>query len=199
MKKLQIKVPVILPMVPKEKDACVERLIKELEIIDGLEKVHISNEEADGVPQLCFHYDPDIISIDRIQNLAERTGAKITEKYGYLLIEVSGIRHTRHARNIERSLLAIDGVLEASVTAAGLLRLEYVKHEVKFEEINAKLEKENLKVEKSSSDGENDFSTTEKSSEDLKEQEDENHANKDDDHDHKHGGILGKNTELIFA
>jgi len=202
MKKLQIKIPVVLPKVPNEKDTCVERLIKELEAEDGLDKVHVASEEADGVPQLCFHYDPDIISIDRIQNLAERAGAKITEKYGHLLIEVSGIRHTRHARNIERSLLAIGGVLEASVTAAGLVRLEYDKQEVNFDEISATLEKENLKVEKSSSDVENGFSSAEKSSEDskAKEVEEKNHEHKEgEDHDHKHGGIFGKNTELIFA
>ena len=202
MKKLQIKIPVVLPKVPNEKDSCVERLIKELEAEDGLAKVHVASEEADGVPQLCFHYDPDIISIDRIQNLAERAGAEITEKYGHLLIEVSGIRHTRHARNIERSLLAIGGVLEASVTAAGLVRLEYDKHEVNFDEISATLEKENLKVEKSSSNEGNSFSSAEKSSEDSKEKEveEKNHEHKEGkDHDHKHGGIFGKNTELIFA
>jgi len=202
MKKLQIKIPVVLPKVPNEKDSCVERLIKELEAEDGLDKVHVASEEADGVPQLCFHYDPDIISIDRIQNLAERAGAKITEKYGHFLIEVSGIRHTRHARNIERSLLAIGGVLEASVTAAGLVRLEYDKQEVNFDEISATLEKENLKVEKSSSDEGHGFSSAEKSSEDSKEKEVEGkiHEHKEgEDHDHKHGGIFGKNTELIFA
>ena len=83
MKKLKIKIPVILPQVPNEKDACVERLIKELEAENGLEKVHIADDQEDTVPQLCFHYDPDIISIDRIQSLAERTGAEITEKYGF--------------------------------------------------------------------------------------------------------------------
>jgi Cd2+/Zn2+-exporting ATPase len=202
MKKLQIKIPVVLPKVPNEKDSCVERLIKELEAEDGLDKVHVASEEADGVPQLCFHYEPEIISIDRIQNLAERAGAKITEKYGHLLIEVSGIRHTRHARKIERSLLAIGGVLEASVTAAGLVRLEYDKHELSFDEISATLEKENLKVEKSSSDEGNGFSSAEKSSEDSKEKEVEEKIQEHKeggDHDHKHGGIFGKNTELIFA
>jgi len=76
MKKLQIKIPVVLPKVPNEKDSCVERLIKELEAEDGLDKVHVASEESDGVPQLCFHYDPDIISIDRIQNFGRTSGCK---------------------------------------------------------------------------------------------------------------------------
>ena len=210
MKKLQLKIPVLLPQVPNEKDACVKRLIKELEAEEGLEKVHIADEQADSVPQLCFHYDPDIISIDRIQTLAERTGAEITEKYGHLLIEVSGIRHTRHARLVEKKLLDIDGVLEASANAGGMIRLEYDKRETSFEGISAKLEKENLKVNKSSSADENGFVPAEKDPEKLNEEDkkgkEEGHQDKDGhSHEegegdaHEHGGIFGKNTELIFA
>ena len=210
MKKLQLKIPVLLPQVPNEKDACVKRLIKELEAEEGLEKVHIADEQADSVPQLCFHYDPDIISIDRIQSLAERTGAEITEKYAHLLIEVNGIRHTRQARTIEKSLLAIEGVLEASATAGGLIRLEYDKRETNLEEISARLEKENLKVDKSSSADEDGFEPAEKDPEKLNERDkkgkEEGHQDKDGhSHEegegdaHEHGGIFGKNTELIFA
>ena len=210
MKKLQLKIPVILPQVPNEKDACVKRLIKELEAEEGLEKVHIADEQEDSVPQLCFHYDPDIISIDRIQTLAERTGAEITEKYGHLLIEVSGIRHTRHARLVEKKLLDIDGVLEASANAGGMIRLEYDKRETSFEGISAKLEKEDLKVNKSSSADENGFVSAEKDPEKLNEEDkkgkEADHKDKGghdheegEDHAHAHGGIFGKNTELIFA
>ena len=216
MKKLQLKIPVLLPQVPNEKDTCVQRLIAGLEAKEGLEKVHIVDDQEDTVPQLCFHYDPDIISIDRIQSLAENAGAEITEKYGHLLLEVEGIRHTRHARTIEKSLLNIEGVLEASANAGGMIRLEYDKRETSFEAINARLEKENLQVKKSSSGHKNGFKSSEKTSDELikknkmsqkhqHEDEDElNHKEGDshgagEEHSHSHGGIFGKNTELIFA
>jgi Cd2+/Zn2+-exporting ATPase len=216
MKKLQLKIPVLLPQVPNEKDTCVQRLIEELEAKEGLYKVHIKDDQEDTVPQLCFHYDPDIISIDRIQSLAERTGAEITEKYGHLLIEVDGIRHTRHARTIEKSLLSIKGVLEASANAGGMIRLEYDKHKTTFNEIITKLEKENLQVKKSSSFHENGFNSSEKTSDELnkgnKMSQEQQHEDKDvqnqkeadshgagEEHSHSHGGIFGKNTELIFA
>jgi len=216
MKKLELKILVLLPQVPNEKDTCVQRLIEELEAKEGLDKVHIIDDQDDTVPQLCFHYDPDIISIDRIQSLAERTGAEITEKYGHFLIEVEGIRHTRHARTIEKSLLNIKGVLEASANAGGMIRLEYDKRETSFDEITTKLEKENLQVKKSSSGHENGFKSSEKTSDKLNkenkmsqeqqhEDEDElNHKEADshgagEEHSHAHGGIFGKNTELIFA
>lgn len=82
MEKLQLKISVILPQVPNEKDSCVERLIQKLQAKEGIEKVHIADANGANVPQLCFHYDPDIISIDRIQSLAESTGAEITENTG---------------------------------------------------------------------------------------------------------------------
>ncbi|PTX44505.1 Cd2+/Zn2+-exporting ATPase [Christiangramia gaetbulicola] len=216
MKKLQLKIPVLLPQVPNEKDTCVQRLIEELEAKEGLDKVHIKDDQEDTVPQLCFHYDPDIISIDRIQSLAERTGAEITEKYGHFLIEVEGIRHTRHARTIEKSLLNTNGVLEGSANAGGMIRLEYDKRETSFDEITTKLKKENLQVKKSSSGHDNGFKSSEKTSDELNKEnemiqehqhevEDElNHEEADshgagEEHSHAHGGIFGKNTELIFA
>lgn len=59
MKKLQIKIPLLLPEVPDEKDQCVAKLIERLKNKEGLEKVHIADETDNGVPQLCFHYDPE--------------------------------------------------------------------------------------------------------------------------------------------
>ncbi len=210
MKKLQLKIPVILPQVSSEKDPCVKRLIKELEAKRGIEKVYVSDANGDGVPQLCFHYDPDIISIDRIQSLAEQTGAEITERYGHLLIEVKGIKHTRQVRSIEKSLLAINGILEASVSASGMIRLEFDKKKTSFDEISKKIEKENLQVQRSSSN-ENDYAEeskkkqTHSKKEDTKEQTStEGHKHKEgESHEegkqHAHGGIFGKNTELIFS
>lgn len=210
MKKLQLKIPVILPQVPNEKDTCVERLIQELQAKEGIEKVHVTDANGDDVPQLCFHYDPDIISIDRIQSLAESTGAEITEKYGHLLIEVKGIRHTRQARSLEKSLLAINGVLEASVSASGMVRLEFDKKQTNFEEISKQIEKEDLQVQRSSSN-ENDYAKVSRKKQEPSKKEDTKEQTSTEGHEHKegdtheegeahaHGGIFGKNTELIFS
>ncbi len=210
MKKLQLKIPVILPQVPNEKDTCVERLIEALQAKDGIEKVHVADADGDGVPQLCFHYDPDMISIDRIQSLAERTGAAITEKYGHLLVQVEGIRHTRQARSIEKSLLRINGVLEASVSASGMVRLEFDKKETNFDEISKKIEMEDLQVQRSSSN-ENDHTEVSRKKQERSKKEDtkertsaEGQGHKEGEshgegEEHAHGGVFGKNTELIFS
>lgn len=210
MKKLQLKIPVILPQVPNEKDTCVERLIKELQAREGIEKVHVADGKEDATPQLCFHYDPDIISIDRIQSLAERTGAEITEKYGHLLIEVKGIRHTRQARSIEKSLLAINGVLEASVSASGMVRLEFDKKQTNFDEISKQIEKDDLQVLRSSSN-DNDYTKASRKKQERSKKEETKEQTSTEGHEHKegetheegeahaHGGVFGKNTELIFS
>jgi len=210
MKKIQLKIPVILPQVPNEKDTCVERLIKELQAKEGIEKVHVADTKEDDTPQLCFHYDPDIISIDRIQSLAEQTGAEITEKYGHLLIEVKGIRHTRQARSIEKSLLAINGVLEASVSVSGMVRLEFDKKQTNFDEISKQIEKEDLQVKRSSSN-ENNYTEASKKKQERSKKEDTKEQTSTEGHEHKegetheegeehaHGGVFGKNTELIFS
>ena len=54
MKKIQIKIPLLLPEVPDEKDECVQKLIQHLKDKEGLEKVHVADEKEHGVSQLCF-------------------------------------------------------------------------------------------------------------------------------------------------
>ena len=213
MKKLQIKIPVILSQVPDEKDACVNRLIKQLEAREGLEKVHVADKKADGVPQLCFHYDPEVISLERVRSLAEIAGAKITEKYGHRLVEVDGVRHTRHARSIEKALGNIEGVLEASVSASGMIHVEFDKGITVFGTIKKKILKQGLTIIEPSVSAESysqkvEVSGGEEKPRDTKNKEEKQYLDEDDkdhvheedeDQAHAHGGIFGKNTELIFA
>ena len=200
MKKLQIKIPLILPEVPDEKDQCVNKLIHQLQDKDGLEKVHVADETDNGVPQLCFHYDPELISIDRIQKLAQQTGAEITGKFGHKLIEVEGIRHTRHARNIERNLRNKAGILEASVSGSGMVRLEFDTTVIDEAEILKSLRKEGLDIPDTQVSAERFLQQAKKSEQQETQEKEDAHSHEEgEDHDHSHGGIFGKNTELIFS
>ena len=201
MKKLQIKIPLLLPEVLDEKDQCVQKLIQQLQDKEGLEKVHVADKTDDGVPQLCFHYDPQLISIDRIQSLAEQTGAEITQKFGHKLMEVEGIRHTRHARHIERDLREMNGIMEASVSASGMVRVEYDTAKVDETEILKALRKEGLDMPDTQVSAERFLGQVEETEkgEDQKEGKKEHDHEEGEDHEHSHGGIFGKNTELIFS
>jgi Zn2+/Cd2+-exporting ATPase len=198
MKKLQIKIPLILPEVPDEKDQCVQKLIKQLQGKDGLEKVHVADETDNSVPQLCFHYDPDLISIDRIRTLAEQTGVEITEKFGHNLIEVEGIRHTRHARNIERNLKNNEGIMDVSVSSTGMMRFEFDTTQTDKTKILKAIRKEGLVISDNKVSAERFLQQTKKPEQQENEEKDHDHE-EGEDHDHSHGGIFGKNTELIFS
>ena len=144
MKKHEIEIPVLLPAVPDEKDHCVDELIKKLAYRNGVEKVHVV--QNNGLPKLCFHYDPSKITLKRIETLARRLGAELTEKYGHRLIEVRGIRHVRHARQIETTLQKIEGVLEASVSGSGFIRLEFENAKTSADKIFSVLEKNDISI-----------------------------------------------------
>lgn len=179
MKKIKIEIPVLLPSIPDEKDQCVTLLIKNLEHESGVEKAHVE----DGSPaQICIHYHPDVISINKVKQIARQTGAVLTHRFQHALLNVKGIRHQRHARRIEDRLLEKEGIIEAAASASGVLRLEWDKEKIKKAEVIAAIGKTGLKISKETKD----------------EHEKYDHE-KGDSHDHAHGGFLGENTELYFA
>ncbi len=147
MKKTQIKIPLILPEVRNGRDRCVHRLMDQLQNREGIEMVHIASDKVDGVPQLCFHYDPEIISIERIQFLVISAPAFSARNFGHKLIEVEGIRHVRHGRLIEQKILSLKGILEASVSASGMVRVEFETAKTDEPAIFTTLRKEGLDIQ----------------------------------------------------
>lgn len=193
MKKLQIDIPHILPGVPDDKDPCVYEFIKVLQEEPGVEAVHVAENKETHVPQLCFHYNPAKISISRIRLLAKQVGSTITEKIGHQLIEVTGVRHTRHARTIELTLQSLPGMIEVSVSASGMIRLEYDRKQLNENRIIDILRNEGLSIPDKTVDAERYLRTIKKGP--------AKHTEKvqTDDQEHTHGGIFGHNTDLIFS
>ncbi len=173
MKKIKIDLNVLLPEIPDEKDQCVNRIITMLEGRDGIEKVHVIPADGDQGSKLCFHYDPDRISLERVQNIATAAGAEVSKRYGHLLTNVEGIRQPRHARLIEGQLQQLQGVMDASVAATGVVHVEFDQQVTGQENILTFLK--NIHIP-------------------ATEEEKEEH-----DHEHEHGGIFGRNTELYFS
>ena len=194
MKKTQVKLPILLPEVPDENDRCVQRLMDHLQNREGIEKVHIASEKDDNTPQLCFHYDPDIISIAHIRKLAKQAGASLTNKFGHILLEVEGIRHARHARKIQNALRGLEEVMEASVSESGIVRLEYSKAKTNEEDFRQILRSEGLKIRTAKKKEKAPPETAE-----IPEHSHEEAELKDEGHAHDHGGILGRNTEMYFS
>ena len=93
--KLRIDLQILLPHVPDEADACIGRLIDDLQGRNGIEQVHLK-AGSDGAPaQMCIHYDQDALPLARIREVVESAGARISERYGHALWNVTGIQHQR--------------------------------------------------------------------------------------------------------
>ena len=188
MEKIKIGLDVILPDVPDERDACVHRIISELEGKQGIEKVHVVHDGTDGRAQLCFHYQPEVITVDKVGKMAEQAGATITDRYHHLVVEVDGIRHQRQTRSVEAALKDVKGILFASASASGMVLIEFDARLTSEEDLLKAMKREGLRI------------IAVKTSGKKLEHEDHHHKHDGDgERDHVHGGIFGTNTELILS
>ena len=180
----QLDLPILLPDVPDAKDLCVERLTESLQDRSGVGRAHVAPSENGEPARLCVHYDPDVVSLPRIRQLARSLGAEITDQYGHLLWGVEGISHPRRARTIAKRLRRVDGVVEAEASAAEQIRVEYDRAVTGEADIRDVLRSMGVRLRGDVIDAH-----------DL----DSSSISEADAETHDHAGIFGKNTELIFA
>ena len=81
---LRLDIPLLLPEVADTADRCVARLTSELEGREGVDKVHVVRSSDGSLPQLCIHYRPDILPLERVRQLARSAGAELTDQYQHL-------------------------------------------------------------------------------------------------------------------
>ncbi|MCD9007056.1 heavy metal translocating P-type ATPase [Luteimonas sp. XNQY3] len=190
--KLRIDLQILLPQVPDEADACVGRLIDDLTGRNGIEQVHLRAGSDDTPAQLCIHYDQDVLPLARIRDVVESTGAAISDRYGHALWTVEGIGHQRRARTVAERLRSLPGILEAEASAAGRVHVEYDRSDISEDRILAVLA--GMQVVPAGTGDVHDHGNAEHVHRDG-----DGHAHGKGDRDHAHGGLLGPNTELIFA
>lgn len=86
MEKVKIDLPILLPDVPDSDDPCISRLVGALENREGITYAHVKpggkNESV-----LCIHFNPDVITLQRIKNIARVTGAQLNDQFGHLMVE----------------------------------------------------------------------------------------------------------------
>lgn len=193
MNKTRINLDILLPEVPDERDECVERIIALLKTKKGIDEVHVRQQDHGDKAQLCFHYNPDVITINQVEQLAKKAGIEITEQYGHLLLNVSGVRHPRHANLVEMELKRLAGIIKVAVSGTGFIKIEYDKRDTSDKTIIEEIKKSGLEI-----NSVEDFHVHEaKAPAAEKVLHDHDHAGYD--HDHAHGGTFGEKTELIFS
>src|SRR5690606_30777923 len=118
----------------------VERLTFMLEGEEGITRTHILNAEVPGAASLCLHFDPDLLSLRELQQMATVAGAQVTRQYGHAVLPIRAVGAEDAARRIESGLEGIAGVLSASVNLpAQRARVEFDRELVDVNRIRAVL------------------------------------------------------------
>jgi Cd2+/Zn2+-exporting ATPase len=139
--KTRIDLPLLLPDVPDERDACVARLETLLARGKGIVRAHVP--AGDGQPpKLCLHYDPSVVSLTEVQRLAHAAGIEVTKRFGHTVLPIRALRGEDASRQVENDLLALPGVLSASVNlAAQTARVEFDRTQVQLAQIEGHVRK----------------------------------------------------------
>jgi len=134
-----LALPILLPEVSDVRDACVSRLMGLLTVRRGISKAHVV-EDARGA-KLCLHYDPNLITLDSVEELAKAAGAEVLERYGHRVWELRAIASEDAGLRLERSVLKLPGVLAASVNLPSqLLRVEFERASLRPADVEAAIQ-----------------------------------------------------------
>ncbi|MGN6134189.1 MAG: heavy metal translocating P-type ATPase, partial [Aureliella sp.] len=213
--KTKISLNLLLPGIPDHEDRCVERLIDSLRAKQGIADAHVIQAEHPEPGKLCIHFQPDELSLAEVEQAAQRAGATLDATIGHVLLR-SRPMHARLATAHTAKLSGEAGILEAVVAPDGTVRVEFDKQTISEEKVLAILSSLGLEPSAPSAawlaqaptreptvQADARFAKPEKLSAKAHRHGDEHAApGKACEHGpcgHEHGGILGPNTELIFA
>jgi len=175
VEKVKFDVPLVLPEVHDAADRCVERLLAVLKARDGVDDAHIAKSNGD-TPVLCVHFNPGALSLPQVRSVIEAAGADISARFGHVGWELGETIRPREASRIGEQLGKISGVLEAGVSPAGFVRVEFDRNQIDEPAVLTALERLGLRQKNAAE-----------------------HDHGPGEHDHGHGGIFGSWTELVFA
>lgn len=190
--KTSLELSLVLPGVTDAADACTARLIGDLQGRAGIDKAHIRTDDGGAVPQLCIHFDPEVMPLARIRELAQASGAALTARYGHGSWQTEGINHQRRADTVAKTLLATPGVLEATASPSGQVSVEFDRE--KTTEAGVLRELAKLGVKPLAKTAESTHAGHGEPGHRHSDKEQEEHG-----HSHGEGGLLGPNSEMIFA
>lgn len=136
--KLRLDLPLVLPDIHGTDDPCVKRLQDKLAGRPGIDEAHVTGVE-EGKPQLCVHYDPNVISLGRLRELIQSEGLAMTDRFAHVLGRVNLPTHARFAKRIAEQLRALNGIIEAEVSPGGIVRIEYDRSAIEEAKLKERL------------------------------------------------------------
>ena len=146
----------------------------------GSKNVHVVPATGSQPAKLCVHYDPEVLSLVRIEEIAKGAGALLTQRFGHVLWEVDDLRDERRARTVTDYLQRAPGVMEAVAAVAGPVRIEFDRTLTSEQSLRHTLAGLGVNVRPPQA-------APHRPGEEV------------GAHEHEHGGLLGENSELIFA
>jgi len=152
--KLRLDLPLLLPEIDAG-DACVSLLTDELAHTRGVSEAHIVREDGDA--KLCLHYDPDLVSLAKIQRLARDAGARITDRYRHETIPLAPLPAADAAASLTSVLEGLPGMLHANVNyAAGVAYVAYDSEKLSRTEIEAAIRSMGVQIATAPAEEEHD-------------------------------------------
>ena len=131
---IQLEFPVLIPDLPDGCDECLDQLEQMLENRRGIERVHVRHD-ADPA-RLCLHFDPDLVSLADVQQIARAAGSDFSARYRHERLAITGMDVADAAPALARALEALPGMLHASVNyAAGLVFVAYDTRELARDQV----------------------------------------------------------------
>lgn len=131
-----LNLPVILPSGP-ECARCVDRLKSELREIKGVERAEVDPQGN----TITVVFDPDSVTLSRIESEARRAGAGLAARIEHQTLELRDLDCPDCAATIEKAVNQLPGVLWAGANfAAGQMHAEFERGKVRLEDITRLVE-----------------------------------------------------------
>lgn len=122
------------------------RLESVLAAHQGVLEVHL---RRDGdYPQVCIHYDPNVVALTQVLGLATRLGSEVAARYQVTTWFVVGMADPQAAAQVETAVERLPGVLQASVAyGAERLVVELDTQETTASQVEAVVKKLGYRLE----------------------------------------------------
>ncbi len=108
---IHIELPILLPGVSKSTDARALQLENAFIGMKGVLRAHLECEDSSNI--LCLHYDPGLITLNKLQSTAVRTGLAVSNRFQKATLDIAGMDCADCATVIEHGIGRLDGVLTA--------------------------------------------------------------------------------------
>ena len=126
-----LDIPVLLPG-GEECERCVTRLSQEIGRLKGVFKVHVDTSST----SLGIVYDPNILTVSRIELEATKIGAGLTARIEHVNFNLKGLACPDCAGSLQKSVQRLPGVLWAGANyASAQLYVEFERELVSVETI----------------------------------------------------------------